>query len=314
MLRRALLFIFAMGPAALPAPSLAADTKPKRRHSVYRQAATGHPRRLHRCNGRVRPRGLRGALQGQRRCQGRHPATETRRWRQLRLGREFQPARRPQADRRTAFGQLHRTGERQPRLFHRPQSDFLTRPAAGQSRHDQGDHGQIRRAHHRRRPAPLLHLPRGLGDFVGTKYKEATALDAIDKPLDPRAAVKLNGDTVRGSCVAVVKRAQAKAKTLSAMFDEAKGANCDGVLSVQLIPGNSADRVGIAQFTLLDTKLVVSATAIDNEAAAGHSDQAIPRAARRSSDAFPRRLARRSAMPETLKYHGPRELSRRHSL
>ena len=103
----------------------------------------------------------------------------------------------------------------------------------------------------------------------GTKYKEATALEAIDKPLDPRAAVKLNGETVRGSCVAVVKRAQAKAKTLSAMFDEAKGANCDGVLSVQLIPGTPADRVGIAQFTLLDTKLVVSATAIDNEAAAG---------------------------------------------
>ena len=39
---------------------------------------------------------------------------------------------------------------------------------------------------------------------VGGKYKEATALEAIDKPLDPRAAVKLNGDTVRGSCVAVV--------------------------------------------------------------------------------------------------------------
>lgn len=111
----------------------------------------------------------------------------------------------------------------------------------------------------------------------GTKYKEATALEAIDKPLDPRAAVKLNGETVRGSCVAVVKRAQAKAKTLSAMFDEAKGANCDGVLSVQLIPGTPPDRVGIAQFTLLDTKLVVSATAIDNEAAAGHGDTAMPK-------------------------------------
>ena len=111
----------------------------------------------------------------------------------------------------------------------------------------------------------------------GTRYKEAIALEAIDKPLDPRAAVKLNGETVRGSCVAVVKRAQAKAKTLSAMFDEAKGANCDGVLSVQLIPGTPADRVGIAQFTLLDTKLVVSATAIDNEAAAGHGDTAMPK-------------------------------------
>lgn len=113
---------------------------------------------------------------------------------------------------------------------------------------------------------------------AGTKYKEAAALDAIDKPLDPRAAVKLNGETVRGSCVAVVKRAQAKAKTLSAMFDEAKGANCDGVLSVQLISGTPSDRVGIAQFTLLDTKLVVSASAIDNEAiAADHNDKTMPK-------------------------------------
>ena len=39
---------------------------------------------------------------------------------------------------------------------------------------------------------------------VGGKYKEATALEAIDKPLDPRAAVKLNGDTVRGIVAAMV--------------------------------------------------------------------------------------------------------------
>ncbi len=107
----------------------------------------------------------------------------------------------------------------------------------------------------------------------GTKYKEATALEAIDKPLDPRAAVKLNGETVRGSCVAVVKRAQTKAKMLSAMLDEARGANCDGVLSVQLVPGTPADRVGIAQFTLLDVKLVMSASAIDNEAIAADQNE-----------------------------------------
>lgn len=101
---------------------------------------------------------------------------------------------------------------------------------------------------------------------VGGKYKAATALEAIDKPLDPRAAVKLNGDTVRGSCVAVVKRAQTKAKEPSAMLTDAKGANCDGVLSVQLVPGTPADRVGIAQFTLLDVKQFISATAIDNAA------------------------------------------------
>ena len=103
---------------------------------------------------------------------------------------------------------------------------------------------------------------------VGGKYKEATALEAIDKPLDPRAAVKLNGETVRGSCVAVVKRAQAKAKELSAMLATAKGANCDGVLSVQLVPGTPANRVGIAQFTLLDVKRVISAAAIDSAALA----------------------------------------------
>jgi hypothetical protein len=103
---------------------------------------------------------------------------------------------------------------------------------------------------------------------VGGKYKEKTALEAIDKPLDPRAAVKLNGDTVRGSCVAVVKRAQARAKELGAMLPEAKGANCEGVLSVQLVPGTSADRVSIAQFTLLDVKRVISAAAIDGAAAA----------------------------------------------
>ena len=113
---------------------------------------------------------------------------------------------------------------------------------------------------------------------VGGKYKEATALEAIDKPLDPRSAVKLNGDTVRGSCVAVVKRAQTKAKEPSAMLTEAKGANCDGVLSIQLVPGTAADRVGIAQFTLLDVKQLVSAAAIDSAAlATGSTDGPMPR-------------------------------------
>ena len=113
---------------------------------------------------------------------------------------------------------------------------------------------------------------------VGGKYKQATALEAIDKPLDPRTAVKLNGDTVRGSCVAVVKRAQTKAKEPSAMLAEAKGANCDGVLSVQLVPATPADRVGIAQFTLLDVKQLVSAAAIDSAAlAAGPSEGSMPK-------------------------------------
>jgi len=101
---------------------------------------------------------------------------------------------------------------------------------------------------------------------VGGKYKEATALEAIGKPLDPRMALKLNADSGRGSCVAVVKRASAKDKTLSALLDDAKGANCDGVLSVQVTPGASPDRIGNAQFTLLDVKRIVSAAAIDSEA------------------------------------------------
>jgi predicted amidohydrolase len=55
---------------------------------------------------------------------------------------------------------------------------------------------------------------------------------------------------------------------LNAMLPDAKGANCEGVLSVQLVPGTSADRVSIAQFTLLDVKRVISAAAIDGAAAA----------------------------------------------
>jgi hypothetical protein len=113
---------------------------------------------------------------------------------------------------------------------------------------------------------------------VGGKYKEASALEAIDKPLDPKAAVKLNGDTVRGSCVAVVKRAQTKAKDPSQLLTDAKGANCDGVLSVQLVPGTPADRVGIAQFTLLDVKQLLSAAQIDGAAlAGGPADGAAPK-------------------------------------
>jgi hypothetical protein len=111
---------------------------------------------------------------------------------------------------------------------------------------------------------------------AGTKYKEAMAIDAIGKPLDPKAALKLNGETIRGSCVAVVKRAQAKEKTLAAMLGEAKGANCDGVVSVQLVPGTASDRVAIAQFVLLDVKGVISAAAIDNEAIAAEQNERNP--------------------------------------
>ena len=59
------------------------------------------------------------------------------------------------------------------------------------------------------------------------------------------------------------------------MLTEAKGANCDGVLSVQLVPGAQNDRVGIAQFTLLDVKQLISAATIDS-AAAGQGNGSMP--------------------------------------
>ena len=115
---------------------------------------------------------------------------------------------------------------------------------------------------------------------VGVRYKEATALDAIDRPLDPRAALKLDGSNGKGSCVAGVKRSQAwgksEEKSLSAMLDDAKGANCDGALSVQLAPGSVPGRIGTAQFTLVDFKRIVSAAAIDGDALAAEKNERNP--------------------------------------
>jgi hypothetical protein len=111
---------------------------------------------------------------------------------------------------------------------------------------------------------------------VGAKYKDATALEALDRPLDPRAAIKLDGADGHGSCVAAVKRSLAKDKTLSATLDEAKAANCDGTLSVQLTPGVAPDRIGTAQFTLLDFKRIVSAAKIDGDALAAESKERHP--------------------------------------
>jgi hypothetical protein len=73
-----------------------------------------------------------------------------------------------------------------------------------------------------------------------------------------------------------VKRALAKEKSLSAMLDDAKGANCDGALSVQLTPGATPDRVGQALFTLLDFKRIVSAAAIDSDALAEERSERNP--------------------------------------
>jgi len=111
---------------------------------------------------------------------------------------------------------------------------------------------------------------------VGAKYKEATALDAIDRPLDPRIAIKLNAASGKGSCVASLKRSLAKEKSLGALLDEAKGANCDGALSVQLTPGVTPDRIASAQFTLVDFKRIVSASAIDNDALVAEKNERNP--------------------------------------
>lgn len=111
---------------------------------------------------------------------------------------------------------------------------------------------------------------------VGAKYKEAAAVEALDRPLDPKMALKLNDSNGRGSCVAIVKRALAREKNLSAMVSEAKGANCDGALGVELIAGATPDRVGKAQFTLVDFKRIVSAAAIEGETLAAEQNARNP--------------------------------------
>ncbi len=111
---------------------------------------------------------------------------------------------------------------------------------------------------------------------VGTKYKEAAALNAIAQPLDPRTAIKLNGANGKGSCVAGLKRSLVDEKSLVAMLDEAKAANCDGALSVQLTPGMTPDLVGNPQFTLVDFKRIVSAAAIDSAAVAAEKNESNP--------------------------------------
>jgi hypothetical protein len=116
---------------------------------------------------------------------------------------------------------------------------------------------------------------------VGGKFnKPELALEAIDKPLDPKMALKLNSDSGRGrgSCVAVVKRSiAAKEKLLATLIEDARGANCDGVFSVQFTPSTQADRISIAQFVLLDAKRVVSASAIDAEALANGNGDSLPK-------------------------------------
>ena len=162
----------------------------------------------------LRTHRLRIVLQGTRRRQDRYPAAEIRRHRdQLHRGAEFQRSLRRETDRRGALEQLLLARERQPRLFHRTQPHLRGGPAADQGRHGQAGHGQIRR----RRPSSVISISitsiaKARSSPSARSTRIAAALDAIDKPLDPRIALKLNGETGRGSCVAVVKRIAGQGK------------------------------------------------------------------------------------------------------
>lgn len=101
---------------------------------------------------------------------------------------------------------------------------------------------------------------------VKQKYKPDTALEALDKPIVPKAAVALNNAKGQGSCVAAVKHVGALDKTLKGLLAEAKDANCEAALTIAISPGASTDRTGKAEFMMVDFKRIISAAAIDNDA------------------------------------------------
>lgn len=110
---------------------------------------------------------------------------------------------------------------------------------------------------------------------VKQKYTPATALDALNAPIAPRAAVALNDTNGHGSCIAMLKRAQAITdKSLEQLNAAAKEANCEALVGIGLAPGTSPDRVGKASFTLIDFKLAASAAKIDNDAMAAEKADA----------------------------------------
>jgi len=108
---------------------------------------------------------------------------------------------------------------------------------------------------------------------VKQKYTPESAVTALNNPISPRAAVALNDANGRGSCVAVLKHVQAESdKSLDRLVQDAKGANCDGLLDVVLSPGSTSERVGNAIFTLIDFKRIVSAAKIDSDALAAEKN------------------------------------------
>lgn len=110
---------------------------------------------------------------------------------------------------------------------------------------------------------------------VKQKYTPATALEALNAPINPKIAVALNDANGRGSCVAALKRSQALAKTLDKLTAEAKAANCDGLVTVDISSGITPDRVSRAEFTLIDFKQIVSAAKIDEDAFAAEKNEAL---------------------------------------
>ena len=110
---------------------------------------------------------------------------------------------------------------------------------------------------------------------VKEKYTPASAVDALNAPLNPKAAVALNDANGRGSCVAMLKRAEGSDKTLPKLADDAKAANCDGLVAVDISNGITPDRVGKADFTLIDFKQIVSAAKIDADAFAAEKNESL---------------------------------------
>ena len=113
---------------------------------------------------------------------------------------------------------------------------------------------------------------------VKQKYTPASARQALDAPVNPKAAVALNDANGRGSCIAVLKHVEAMAdKSLNALLAEAKAAHCDALLDVTLAAGEAPDRVSKVTFTLVDFKRIVSAARIDSEAFAAEKNAALNR-------------------------------------
>jgi hypothetical protein len=114
---------------------------------------------------------------------------------------------------------------------------------------------------------------------VKQKYTPASALEALNAPVNPKAAVALNDANGRGSCIAVLKHVEAMAdKALDTLLPEARAAHCDGLLDVTLKAGDMPDRVSKATFTLIDFKRIISAAKIDDEAFAAEKNAALHKA------------------------------------